>query len=241
MDRVLLTIRSLLFYTGYVPMTILMSSLFIILFPLLPQLGRYQFSAAWCRSILLWLRVTCGVRHQVTGLDNLQPGAMVVLANHQSSWETLFFYQLIYPVAPILKRELMRIPFWGWALWLLKPIAIDRSKPRNASRSLMEQGASRLQEGYSVIIFPEGTRSAVGSLRPFTRSGAKLAIAAGVPVIPVALDAGKCWPPHRILKFPGTIHVHIGSPIEPAGHDSNSLTAAVESWIRQQLAAPEDD
>ena len=240
MQRMLLTLRSLLFYAGYVPMTILMSSLFIILFPLLPHRGRYEFSAAWCRSILVWLRVSCGVKYEVRGLDNLRPGVMVVLANHQSSWETLFFYQLIYPVAPILKRELMRIPFWGWALWLLKPIAIDRSKPRNASRSLMEQGARRLREGYSVIIFPEGTRSAVGTLRPFTRSGAKLAIAAGVPVTPVALDAGKCWPPHQIIKYPGTIQVSIGPPIDPAGHDSNSLTAEVESWIGKELAARTD-
>lgn len=237
MHRALLIARSLLFYVGYVPVTIVMSTLFITLFPILPARGRYQFSAAWCKVILVWLRISCGVKYEVRGKEHLQDGAMVVLANHQSSWETLFFYQLIYPIAPILKRELMRIPFWGWALWLLKPIAIDRSKPRNASRSLMEQGVQRLGEGFSVIIFPEGTRSPAGTIKPFTRSGAKLAIAAGVPVIPVALDAGKCWPPRQIVKYPGTIQIEIGPPIDPIGHNSNSLTAAAEDWIRQRLAA----
>lgn len=237
MHRALLIARSLLFYVGYVPVTIVMSTLFITLFPILPARGRYQFSAAWCKVILVWLRISCGVNYEVRGKEHLQDGAMVVLANHQSSWETLFFYQLIYPIAPILKRELMRIPFWGWALRLLKPIAIDRSKPRNASRSLMEQGVRRLGEGFSVIIFPEGTRSPAGTIKPFTRSGAKLAIAAGAPVIPVALDAGKCWPPRQIVKYPGTIQIEIGPPIDPTGHNSNSLTAAAEDWIRQRLAA----
>ena len=236
MHRALLIARSLLFYVGYVPVTIVMSTLFITLFPILPARGRYQFSAAWCKVILVWLRISCGVKYEVRGKEHLQDGAMVVLANHQSSWETLFFYQLIYPIAPILKRELMRIPFWGWALRLLKPIAIDRSKPRNASRSLMEQGVRRLGEGFSVIIFPEGTRSPAGTIKPFTRSGAKLAIAAGVPVIPVALDAGKCWPPRQIVKYPGTIQIEIGPPIDPTGHNSNSLTAAAEDWIRRRLA-----
>lgn len=236
MRHALLVSRSLLFYTGYVPVTIVMSTLFITLFPVLPTRGRYLFSSAWCKVILRWLQIACGVSHRLTGEENLQDGAMVVLANHQSSWETLFFYQLVYPIAPILKKELMLIPFWGWALRLLKPIAIDRSKPRNASRSLMEQGAQRLGEGFSVIIFPEGTRSPVGTLKRFTRSGAKLAIAANVPVVPVALDAGKCWPPRRILKYPGRIHIDIGPPIQPAGHTSNSLTAAAEHWIRQRLA-----
>jgi 1-acyl-sn-glycerol-3-phosphate acyltransferase len=237
MHRALLIARSLLFYVGYVPVTIVMSTLFITLFSILPARGRYQFSAAWCKVILVWLRISCGVDYELRGKEHLRDGAMVVLANHQSSWETLFFYQLIYPIAPILKQELMRIPFWGWALRLLKPIAIDRSKPRNASRSLMEQGVQRLGEGFSVIIFPEGTRSPVGTVKPFTRSGAKLAIAAGVPVIPVALDAGKCWPPRQIVKYPGTIQIEIGPPIDSTGHNSNSLTAAAEDWIRQRLAA----
>lgn len=232
-----LALRSFLFYLGYVPITIVMSTLFITLFPLLPEKSRQGFSIAWAKTILGWLRVTCGVRYRLIGQENLPDYPVVVLANHQSSWETLFFYQLIQPLAPILKKELLRIPFWGWALRLLKPIAIDRSRPRNAGKSLLKQGVRRLREGHSVIIFPEGTRSEVGSIRNFSRGGAKLALAAGVPVLPIALNAGKCWPPRRFLKFPGLITVEIGEPISAAGHDAGSMTEAAETWIRQRVAS----
>lgn len=237
MRTVFFAFRSFLFYCGYVPVTIVMSLLFISLFPLLPEHGRYALTASWCRFVIVWLRLTCGVRYQLVGAENLPNHAVVVLANHQSSWETLYFYLLIHPLSPILKKELMRIPFWGWALRLLKPIAIDRSKPRNAGKSLLLQGVKRLKSGNSVMVFPEGTRSAVGHVRPFSRGGGKLAVAAGVPVLPIALDAGKCWPPRRFLKFPGLITVAVGEPISPAGLDANELTHRAEQWIQQRVAS----
>lgn len=230
-------LRSIVFYIGYVPVTILLSTLFITLFPLLPDKQRHGFCALWCRVILQWLRISCGVRYQLKGTENLTDEAMVILANHQSSWETILFYQLLYPIAPILKKELMNIPFWGWALRLMKPIAIDRSKPRQAGKSLLDQGVKRLKQGYSIIIFPEGTRSSPGSIKPFSRGGAKLAIAAGRPVLPVALDAGKCWPANRFRKYPGLITVEFGELIYPDGHDADSLTAEVEDWVRKTVAS----
>lgn len=184
----------------------------------------------------MWLRISCGVRYQLKGTENLSNESVVLLANHQSSWETLLFYQLIYPIAPILKKELLKIPFWGWALRLMKPIAIDRSKPRLAGKSLMDQGVKRLNQGFSIIIFPEGTRSSVGVIKPFSRGGAKLAIAANKPVLPVALDAGKCWPPKGFRKYPGLITVQFGELIHPEGHDANSLTEKVEGWVRETVA-----
>lgn len=235
MHTVILFIRTLAFYLGYVPITIVMSSLFISLFPLLSEGYRHAFTVAWARTILGWLRLCCGVRHRLLGEDNLPETPVVVLANHQSSWETLFFYQLIHPLAPILKKELLKIPFWGWALRLMKPIAIDRSRPSNAGKSLLKQGVQRLRSGHSVIIFPEGTRSEVGTIKKFSRGGAKLALAAGVPVLPVALNAGKCWPPRRFLKFPGLITVEIGAPIPSEGHDAASLTSSAETWIRERV------
>ncbi len=228
-------IRSFLFYCGYVPVTILLSTLFITLFPLLPDKQRYAICAFWCRVILVWLRISCGVRYQLKGTEHLTDEAVVILANHQSSWETILFYQLIYPIAPILKKELMNIPFWGWALRLMKPIAIDRSKPRQAGKSLLDQGVKRLGQGYSIILFPEGTRSPVGTIRPFSRGGAKLAIAASKPVLPVALDAGKCWPANRFRKYPGTITVEFGPLVFPEGHTADSLTSEVEGWIRTTI------
>lgn len=230
-------IRSVIFYCGYVPVTILMSTFFITLFPLLPDRSRYGVCANWCRVILGWLRISCGVRYQLKGTENLTNESIVLLANHQSSWETLLFYQLIYPIAPILKKELLKIPFWGWALRLMRPIAIDRSKPRLAGKSLMDQGVKRLNQGFSIIIFPEGTRSSAGTIKPFSRGGAKLAIAANKPVLPVALDAGKCWPPKGFRKYPGLITVEFGALIYPQGHDANSLTEQVEAWIRETVAS----
>ncbi len=227
---------SLLFYLGYVPVTIIMSALFITLFPLLPEKGRYNFAALWCAFVLYWLRVSCGVRWQITGRENLGGGSAVVLANHQSSWETLCFYRLFFPIAPILKKELLGIPFWGWALRLLRPIAIDRSKPRDAGKSLLKQGVQRLREGYSVIIFPEGTRAHVDEVKHFSRGGAKLALAAGVPIIPIALRTGHCWPPRRFLKFPGTIQIEIGEPLPTDDRDANEVTDTVEQWVRERVA-----
>ena len=228
-------LRSLLFYCGYVPATIILSTLFITLFPLLPENGRYRLSSFWCKVVLVWLRITCGVRYQIKGLEYLRGDSVVILANHQSSWETILFFQLVHPMAPILKKELMNIPFWGWALRLMKPIAIDRSKPRLAGKSLLDQGVKRLAQGYSIIIFPEGTRSPPGQIKPFSRGGAKLAIAANRPVLPVALNAGKCWPPHQFRKYPGLITVEFGPIVDPVGHDANSLTTEVENWIRNTV------
>ncbi|MEQ8408736.1 MAG: lysophospholipid acyltransferase family protein [Gammaproteobacteria bacterium] len=232
----MLIIRSALFYLGYVPMTILLSLLFITLFPMLPARGRYNFAAMWCGFVLHWLRISCGVRWQIKGQENLTGQSAVVLANHQSSWETLSFYRLFFPIAPILKKELLRIPFWGWALRLLQPIAIDRSKPRDAGKSILKQGVQRLRDGYSVIIFPEGTRAHVDEVKHFSRGGAKLAVAAGVPIIPIALRTGHCWPPRQFLKYPGVITLEIGEPMATDSGDANALTDAAEQWVRQRVA-----
>ena len=150
-------------------MTIVMAGSFILLFPVLSKNARYRLATVWCDSVLNWLRLTCGVRYEIVGLENLPSTPTVFLANHQSSWETILFYKLLYPVSPILKKELMRIPFWGWAMRLQNPIAIDRSKPREAGKSLLIQGVDRLENGISVIVFPEGTRSAAGTIKRFSR------------------------------------------------------------------------
>lgn len=231
----ILSIRSLFFYAGYFGVTIVLSTLFIIVFPLVPDRTRYRMATWWCSFILLWLRVCCGVRYQVIGAENLPSEPVVILSNHQSQWETILFYKLVFPVAPILKRELMNIPFWGWALRLQKPIAIDRSKPREAGKSLLIQGADRIKRGYSIIIFPEGTRSRPGTMKRFSRGGARLAVAAGAPIVPIAHNAGVCWPPRSFIKFPGLITVTIGAPISTKNTSDEQLTATVESWISAQL------
>jgi len=231
-----LFLRSLLFYTGYGSGTILMSSLFLLVGPFLPERGRYQYTATWCRWVLAWLKISCGVKCNIAGVDRLPGTPVVLVANHQSSWETLLFYLLVSPVAPILKKELLSIPFWGWALRLSKPIAIDRSKPREAGKSLLTQGVSRIREGFSIIVFPEGTRSSVTVNRKLSRGAAKLAVEGGVPILPVAHNAGHCWPPGRFLKYPGVITVVIGDPLPTDNQEPDKLTGVAEAWIRQQMS-----
>ncbi len=169
-------------------------------------------------------------------MENIPAHPVVVLSTHQSAWETIFLNYAMSPVCPILKKELLKIPFWGWAMSLQKPIAIDRSKPREAGRSLLIQGKERLEEGLSVVIFPEGTRSPAGMIKEFSRGGAKLAVSANFPVLPVIHNAGVCWPANTIIKKPGVIRVRIGEPIQVTGKTSIDIADAFSAWVEENKA-----
>jgi len=234
-------LRSLVFYAGYFIATVLTSITCMIIFWFIPLKKRFIVYSLWCRFVLFWLRLTCGVRYKLEGLENIPTHPVVVLSTHQSAWETIYLYYAVSPVCPILKKELLSIPFWGWAMRLQKPIAIDRSKPREAGRSLLTQGRQRLQDGLSVVIFPEGTRSAAGELKPFSRGGAKLAVTANTPVLPVIHNAGYCWPAHTILKKPGIILVRFGKLIEVQDKDSTAVTNAFSDWVRDNMDVINDD
>jgi 1-acyl-sn-glycerol-3-phosphate acyltransferase len=236
LDSLFLAFRSFIFYIGFYLGTVFISAFFILLFPVLSPKRRHIFASIWCGFVLGWLQICCGVKYIVYGLENLPNTPAVILANHQSSWETILFYKLVFPVSPILKKELTKIPFWGWSMRLLKPIAIDRSKPRGAGRSVLLQGIDRIQSGNSIIVFPEGSRSNYGSVKRFSRGGAKLAIAANTSIIPIAHNAGYCWPAHQFIKRPGVVTVVIGEKMELGGRDANELTADVEGWIRIKVA-----
>ncbi len=236
MSNLILGIRSTLFYAGYYSVTIFLSIFFILLFPILPPRGRHMFAAFWCDFILGWLRICCGVRYKIVGIDNLPTEPAVIVANHQSSWETILFYKLVFPVSPILKKELINIPFWGWSMRLLKPIAIDRSKPREAGKSLLTQGVDRINAGNFVIVFPEGSRSDYGSVKRFSRGAAKLAVAAKADIVPIAHNAGYCWPARRYIKRPGVVTVVIGKKMPLDGRDASAITLDAENWIRQTVA-----
>ncbi|MEZ5489942.1 MAG: lysophospholipid acyltransferase family protein [Gammaproteobacteria bacterium] len=236
MKKLSLFMRSLCFYAGYIVVTVILSFASLLLVWLFPDSKRHLFHKLWCSLMLGWLRFSCGITYRIEGLDNIPDEPVVVLANHQSEWETMFVYRHLAPICPILKKELLAIPVYGWAMRLVKPIAIDRSKLHEASRSILTQGRDRLEGGRSVFIFPEGTRALPGKIKKYSRSGAKLAIAAGVRILPIAHDSGHCWPAHRFLKLPGTIHVYIGMPLSTRNADSSGLTAQVEQWTRQHIA-----
>ena len=178
-------LRSLLFSLGMIISTLVFAPLSLLTFPL-PLRQRYAFISQWARFNLWWLAITCKLRYVVEGLENMPREACVILCKHQSAWETLAL-QLIFPQQVwLIKRELLWVPFFGWGLAMLKPIAINRQAARQALRQLVEQGTQRLKDGLWVVIFPEGTRVAPGEKRPYAPGGAMLAHRTGHAVVPIS-------------------------------------------------------
>lgn len=204
---------------------------------LAPESRRGPALLTWNRMMLVWLRIACGVRWQLHG--ELPAGPYVALAKHQSQWETICLQAALYPVSVVLKRELLSIPFYGWSLALMNPVAIDRGSPKEAIRNMLRVGKSHIERGFSVLIFPEGTRTAAGQRGKYARGGAALAIESGVSILPIAHNAGRHWPTTSWIKTPGTIHVVVGELIDPAGRNSRELTGAVEEWIESTVSAIE--
>jgi 1-acyl-sn-glycerol-3-phosphate acyltransferase len=226
-------LRSLLFFITYNLMGVGHSVLCLLAAPFQSFEQRYRFVNLWSRATMWLLRHLNGVRFDIQGLEHIpRDRADVVIPNHQSQWETFYLQLLISPQATILKRELLWVPFFGWGLALLKPIAIDRSKGSQALKTVLKVGQERLAEGISVVIYPEGTRQAPGTLGAFNAGGAMLAIRAGVDALPIAHNSGDCWPARSLLRLPGTIRLRIGPPIPSAGKSAKVLTAEVEAWIR---------
>lgn len=228
-------IRGLVFQFGLVLSVLLWGIPSLLSFPL-PYRVRYWLISRWSPWILWLLRVTNGVRCEVEGLENIPAEACVVMSKHQSTWETLALQRWFYPQTWVLKRELMWIPIFGWALALLQPIAINRGAGRSAVRQVVEQGRERLAAGRWVVVFPEGTRIPAGRKGRYRLGGAVLACATGARVVPVAHNAGEFWPKHGLRKRAGCIRIRIGPPIETHDLQPEQLIAQVESWIEGQMS-----
>lgn len=197
---------------------------------------RWKLGYAWCAIISWMTKVFCGLTFEVEGMENIDPQQPVIfLSNHQSAWETLALRYILPPHSVVIKRELLWFPIWGWSLLTLKSIVINRKNQRTSLRALLEQGTGYLNEGLSVLIFPEGTRTAPGELRKFSIGGAMLAHKSGYPVIPVAHNAGDFWPRYSFFKYPGVIKVKIGPMIESKGRKAADINAEAESWIAQAM------
>jgi 1-acyl-sn-glycerol-3-phosphate acyltransferase len=206
----------------------------LLTFPL-PPLTRYRIISGWSRFMVLAAERICGIRYRVLGAHHIPAEPCVILSNHQSAWETLAFQVIFPPQVWLIKRELLWIPFFGWGLAMLSPIAIDRRQRGRALKQILEQGRSRLAMGFSVVIFPEGTRVEPGRRAAFHTGGAWLALHAGAPVLPVAHDAGRLWPRKALLKYPGVVTVSVGEPIVPRGEKPAELMERVETWIHDEL------
>ena len=232
----MLTLRSLVFSIGYNITSAIAGLIAVIIWPIFPYSWRWRIVTCWNRFVMFWIWLCCGIRFEVTGNKHADKFPCVIMAKHQSTWETMFLQYYFGPVSTILKKELFRIPFFGWGLASLRPIAIDRSNPIQALKEIKRIGLRRLAQGNNLMIFPEGTRTPVGHVGNYARSGADIAISAGVPVIAVAHNAGECWPHKHFLKYPGTIRVVISDPIETAGKDRKQLTEDVKNWIEAEIA-----
>jgi len=207
----------------------------VLTFPF-PFEKRYAFIRQWARFNIWCLKKVCGLGFEVKGIENIPDKASIILCKHQSTWET-FALQVIFPQQIwILKKSLLKVPFFGWGLAMLEPIAIDRSAKKKAMEQIIEQGDIRLKNGRWVVLFPEGTRIAPGKKGTYKSGGARLAVSTGQLVVPVAHNAGEFWPKHSMLKKPGKITISILPPIDPTDKTTTELNALVESLIEEEMS-----
>ncbi|HET8698655.1 MAG TPA: lysophospholipid acyltransferase family protein [Gammaproteobacteria bacterium] len=223
-------------FTIYLFLSVPVYGAVALLSAVLPHAATYGIARHWVRSVLRLLRWLCGLDYVVEGREHLPAGSAVVLMKHSSAWETLAQLEIFPLQTWVLKRELMLIPIFGWALRLLKPIAIDRRGGSAAVQQVLTQGRARLDEGLWVVIFPEGTRVPAGETRRYGLSGALLASSTSRPVVPVAHNAGEFWPRRGLLKRRGTVRVVIGPPIATDGVDPRVVNERAQAWIEGKVA-----
>jgi len=231
----MLFFRSFIFSLGQWIFTPIFSLLALFTFPF-SRIHRNKIISLWARSMLWWLRITCNITYQIKGADHIPKTPCVILAKHQSAWETLAF-QLIFPAQVyVMKRELLWIPFFGWGLAMTSPIAINRSAGREALKQLVTLGKKRLAAGLWVVVFPEGTRIAPHHHGKFHIGGAWLAAGSKATVLPVAHNAGLFWAKNSFIKKPGVITVSIGEAFNTDSLKADQVNTQVETWIKQEMA-----
>ena len=241
MIKLLWALRSLLFVLWLAATVVPWALMCLVLSIFIRGKKLYWPTMFWLRIAVWGAKVICGVRYRVHGLQHLPTAAdahsaVVLAAKHQSTWETFAFPTLMpHPLAYVFKRELLYIPFFGWAMGRLDMIHIDRSKRAEAWNKVAAQGKRLAAEGIWVIMFPEGTRIPRGQQGTYKSGASRLAIASGVPIVPIAASSAKCWPRKSFLLRPGLIDVSIGKPIESADRQADELMREVEVWIEAEM------
>ncbi len=228
-------LRSLAFLLFQTLVTPFYAAVMLLLF-WLPRVPMYRIAASWCRVNLWGARWICGIRYRMIGAENIPSTPHIVLSKHSSTWETLALTMFFPPLAYVAKKELLSIPFFGWGFALASPITIDRSAGTDAMQQIAIQGRERFRQGFWIVFYPEGTRIRAGQRGKYKTGGARLAVELGVPVLPVAHNAGYLWPKGLFGKRPGTLTVSIGKPIASSGKDAQTLMAEVEDWIEAEVA-----
>lgn len=234
MYRTWLMFRSIVFWFWQIIMTVVLG-IPVCIVGLFSFRWGYAMAITWNRSNVYGLKYICGVDWQVDGMENIPDKPCVLMAKHQSTWETYFLPTMFYPGAFVAKRSLLWIPIFGWALYVLKFIMIDRKSGRSAISQMCEQAANRLSLGRWVLIFPEGTRRPVGAEPQYRVGGAMVAQKVPCDVLPVALNAGEFWPRMGFIKWPGTITVSIGPVIHSEGKKASQILAETQEWIEGRM------
>lgn len=234
MYKLWLTVRSAVFWLWQILCTLILGGP-VILVGLFSFRWGYMLAIAWNRANIWGLKYICGVHWQIDGKENIPDQPCVVLSKHQSTWETYFLPTLFYPGVYVAKRSLLWIPIFGWALYVLKFIMIDRKSGRSAIHQMCEQAADRLSKGRWVIVFPEGTRRPVGAEPSYRIGGAMIAQNVPTNVLPVAMNAGEFWPRLGFIKWPGTITVSIGPVITSEGKTAAQILAETQEWIEGRM------
>lgn len=231
-----LFIRSLIFSIYSLSSIVFYSFVCLLSMPL-PLRYRHGLIRIFLRAYIGVLEKICRIHYVVEGLENIPVDrGGIIFSKHQSTWETMFLPLIFHDPAVIVKRELLWIPFFGWGLAASNPIAINRSDKTSAMQQIIRKGKQCLQEGRWILVFPEGTRTAHGTVGHYRLGGARLAVATGYPVVPVAHNAGRCWPRRKFLKIPGTIHVVVGPLIETKGRPPEEVLASARDWIERTMS-----
>lgn len=236
MRTVVAFIRSLLFMLWMAVTVVPWGTAAVLLSIVMRGTPLYWFCAGWVKLAIWGGWHIAGVRYRVQGWEHLPDGPVILAPKHQSAWETLAFVALMpRPLCYVFKRELLWVPFFGWALGRLDMVHIDRSRRTEAWNKVAEQGQRYMDQGNWVIMFPEGTRTARGRQGVYKQGASRLAVATGVPLLPIAVTSAKCWPRNAFIKRPGVIDVSIGAPIPVAGRDADTLMREVEAWVESEM------
>lgn len=232
--KLFLSLRALLFWVVFIPGVILCTILLSLSIPF-PISFRIGILRIWIPITLFWLKLTCGLSYEIEGLENIPKTGFIVMSNHSSTWETFVMQNFLPPLVWVVKKELLYVPFFGWGLRAVNAIALKRGTGRQAITQLIKEGKMRMEEGRTVMIFPEGTRVPPGEKKPYKAGGAILSEKTNFPILPIAHNAGNFWPRHSWIKWPGKIKVVIGPVIEPEGKKAGQIIAEVEQWIAPKV------
>jgi len=228
--RFWLGLRSTLFWLLFLPVTLLIAILLVSIFyaPLNLRIGLIKI---WINYSLGLLHYICGLKYRIEGFENIPQHGFILMSKHSSTWETIALQKFFDPMVWVVKRELTRIPIFGWGLMAVNAIALDRGTGRKAINQLIQESKKRMDQGRILMLFPEGTRVLPMEQKPFKVGGAIVSEKTGYAVLPIAHNAGEFWPRHSWIKWPGTIRLVIGKPIEPEGKKSDQIIGEVKQWI----------